>query len=92
MAVVRRHACERREAGYGSLIPRTRFVLTNAIYFKGVWETSFREELTKDREFHGAASGEGTRGQRPPATAMDPTAASLHPPSPSVIPLPSTLQ
>jgi serpin B len=49
---VRRHACERREAGYGSLIPRTRFVLTNAIYFKGVWEASFREELTKDREFH----------------------------------------
>ncbi|XBI32945.1 hypothetical protein VPH35_056324 [Triticum aestivum] len=36
----------------GSLTNLSRFVLTNAIYFKGAWETRFPKKLTKDREFH----------------------------------------
>uniref|UniRef100_A0ACD5WLB7 Uncharacterized protein n=1 Tax=Avena sativa TaxID=4498 RepID=A0ACD5WLB7_AVESA len=36
----------------GSLDHLSRFVLTNAIYFKGVWENHFPETLTENREFH----------------------------------------
>ena len=36
----------------GSLKPDTRLVLTNAIYFKGDWETPFDKTLTKDEDFH----------------------------------------
>jgi serpin B len=36
----------------GYLTCRSRFVLTNAIYFKGVWENLFPVRLTEDREFH----------------------------------------
>ncbi|XBI32971.1 hypothetical protein VPH35_056349 [Triticum aestivum] len=36
----------------GSLTDLSRFVLTNAIYFKGVWETQFPKDLTEDHEFH----------------------------------------
>ncbi|VAH85801.1 unnamed protein product [Triticum turgidum subsp. durum] len=36
----------------GSLTELSRFVLTNAIYFKGVWETQFPKDLTEDHEFH----------------------------------------
>ncbi|XBI68793.1 hypothetical protein VPH35_047946 [Triticum aestivum] len=35
-----------------SLSQLSRFVLTNAVYFKGVWETRFPEKLTEKREFH----------------------------------------
>jgi serpin B len=36
----------------GSLTSLSRFVLTNAIYFKGMWENLFPATLTKNREFH----------------------------------------
>ncbi|KAF7040535.1 hypothetical protein CFC21_050426 [Triticum aestivum] len=36
----------------GSLTDLSRFVLTNAIYFKGAWETRFPKKLTEDREFY----------------------------------------
>jgi serpin B len=36
----------------GYLTPRSRFVLTNAIYFKGVWKNLFPAGLTDNREFH----------------------------------------
>jgi serpin B len=36
----------------GVLTPDTRLVLTNAIYFKGDWETPFDREFTEDEDFH----------------------------------------
>jgi serine protease inhibitor len=36
----------------GALRPDTRLVLTNAIYFKGDWETQFDKAQTKDEDFH----------------------------------------
>lgn len=35
----------------GTLQPRTRLVLTNAIYFKGAWTTPFEESATSDAPF-----------------------------------------
>ena len=35
----------------GALDKYTRLVLTNAIYFKGEWSVTFKEENTKDRDF-----------------------------------------
>lgn len=34
------------------LHPQTKLVLTNAIYFKGDWETQFDKAQTKDEDFH----------------------------------------
>ncbi|CAM0884995.1 unnamed protein product [Alopecurus aequalis] len=36
----------------GCLTSLSRFVLTNGIYFKGVWETLFPKGLTENRKFH----------------------------------------
>jgi serpin B len=36
----------------GSLTPATRLVLTNAIYFKGDWQTQFDKASTKVEDFH----------------------------------------
>ena len=36
----------------GTLTPRTRLVLTNAIYFKGDWTRPFRKEATREEDFH----------------------------------------
>ncbi len=41
----------------GILTPDACLVLTNAIYFKAAWAEPFREEATKDEEFH-VAGGE----------------------------------
>jgi serpin B len=38
--------------GPGALNARTRLVLTNAIYFKGDWETKFDKAKTMDEDFH----------------------------------------
>ena len=40
----------------GIISPRTRLVLTNAIYFKGDWQTQFKKEDTKDEDFHVSAT------------------------------------
>ncbi|MGB8539879.1 MAG: serpin family protein [Acidobacteriaceae bacterium] len=36
----------------GALDPTTRLVLTNAIYFKGDWQTQFDKASTRDEDFH----------------------------------------
>ena len=36
----------------GALRPSTRLVLTNAIYFKGDWQSQFDKAQTKDEDFH----------------------------------------
>ncbi len=36
----------------GALKPDTRLVLTNAIYFKGDWQTPFEKSYTEDDDFH----------------------------------------
>jgi serpin B len=40
----------------GALSPATRLVLTNAIYFKGDWETKFDKASTQDEDFHLSAT------------------------------------
>ena len=35
----------------GSIVPRTRLVLTNAIYFKGNWQMPFKKSATRDLDF-----------------------------------------
>lgn len=35
----------------GSIVPATRLVLTNAIYFKGKWDQPFNKSKTRDAEF-----------------------------------------
>ena len=42
----------------GVLDPRTRLVLTNAIYFKGDWQKKFNKKTTKDAPFHLSADKE----------------------------------
>jgi len=42
----------------GVLDPRTRLVLTNAIYFKGDWQKKFNKSATKDAPFHVSADKE----------------------------------
>lgn len=37
--------------GKGTLDQSTRLVLTNAIYFKGKWETPFEKEMTQEKDF-----------------------------------------
>jgi serpin B len=39
----------------GVLTPQTRLVLTNAIYFKGIWANKFTKEATREAPFHFSA-------------------------------------
>ncbi len=43
----------------GGLDADTRLVLVNAVYFKGMWESQFRESATRDEPFH--LEGGGTK-------------------------------
>ena len=36
----------------GAINLDTRLVLTNAVYFKGIWTDPFKQELTKEEDFH----------------------------------------
>jgi serpin B len=38
--------------GQGAITPDTRLVLTNAIYFKGKWQSPFQKEVTKEDDFY----------------------------------------
>src|ERR1700683_1161771 len=49
----------------GTLAPSTRLVLTNAIYFKGDWQTQFDKAQTRDEDFY-------------PSQAQTKTAAFMH--------------
>jgi serpin B len=42
---------------HGSVTPTTRLVLTNAIYFKGDWQTQFAMAATQNEDFHLASGG-----------------------------------
>lgn len=42
--------------GSGALNPKTRLVLTDAIYFKGRWVSQFEKQATKNEPFHVAAN------------------------------------
>jgi serpin B len=46
----------------GTINPLTRLVLTNAIYFKGKWQTPFEKILTQEKDFT-AATGAKTKCQ-----------------------------
>jgi serpin B len=39
----------------GVIDPLTKLVLTNAIYFKGDWQSQFKKDQTRDEVFHGAS-------------------------------------
>jgi serpin B len=54
--------------GRDVLAPDTRLVLTNAIYFKGMWELPFKKGATKDQPFRTAG------GARPKVPLMSQTA------------------
>lgn len=36
----------------GTIVPSTRLVLANAVYFKGLWELPFLKEATQNRDFY----------------------------------------
>ncbi|MCY3018585.1 MAG: serpin family protein [Planctomycetota bacterium] len=42
----------------GTLTPLTRLLLTNAVYFKGLWADQFAKAATKDEPFHLGAGGD----------------------------------
>jgi serpin B len=58
--------------GPGVLGARTRLVLTNAIYFKGMWERPFKKEQTKDEPFRTST------GAQPKVPLMHQTARLLY--------------
>ena len=42
--------------------PRTLLVLTNAIYFKGLWTSPFSKEMTAPDDFHASTQDQRSRG------------------------------